>query len=268
MNGLNIYLKKRLESIYLKYNKRQYVDPDPLLFLYDFSAKKDREIAGFIAACFAYGRVEMIMQILEQIFSRLLPSPRQYLMDRTKKDIEKDFKGFVYRFARDIHLVNLLWGIRQVLNRFDSLENCFYQGWAPEHDTILPGVVFFSRQIGTNRELGHLLADPQKKSACKRSLLFLRWMVREDRVDPGGWEKISSSQLIVPLDTHMHRIGMMLDFTTRKSADMKTAFEITQGFKNIVKHDPVKYDFSLTRFGIRKGLSKDHLRRCIYEQQS
>ncbi|MCK5162127.1 MAG: TIGR02757 family protein [Desulfobacula sp.] len=258
------HLKDKLERIYSRYNKREYVDPDPLLFLYDYPEKKNREIAGFIAACFAYGRVEQIMKTVGRILEKLEPTPFDYLMTRTKKDIANDFKGFRYRFASDVHLASLLLGIREVLNRFSSLENCFYSGWTHKDETILPGLVFFSKQICKNKEIGHLVADPQKKSACKRSLLFLRWMVRKDLVDPGGWEKVSPYQLIIPLDTHMYKVGMMLEFTRRKSLDMKTALEITRGFKKALREDPVKYDFCLTRFGIRKGLSMDHLTRFIY----
>ena len=256
-------LKDKLEWFYSQYNKREYVNPDPLVFLYDYPEKKNREIAGLIAACLAYGRVEMIMEAVGYVLGRLDPDPFDYLMSRTRKDMTDDFKGFGYRFAKDVHLVNLLWGIRQVLRRFSSLENCFYERLAPEDETILSGLVFFFQQISEHNQIGHLLADPQKKSACKRSLLFLRWMVRKDQVDPGGWENISPSRLIVPLDTHMHKIGRMLEFTQRNSLDMKTALEITQGFRKVVRQDPVKYDFCLTRFGIRRELSMDHLNQTL-----
>ncbi|MBC8441772.1 MAG: TIGR02757 family protein [Deltaproteobacteria bacterium] len=259
-----IFLKDKLERIYSQYNKREYINPDPLLFLYDYPEKKNREIAGFIAACLAYGRVELIMETVATVLAKLDPNPFDYLIGQTKKDMANDFKNFQYRFAKGTHLVNLLWGIREVLKRFSSLENCFYEGMSPEDETIIPGLVFFFEQMNRNKDIGHLLADPQKKSACKRSLLFLRWMVRKDQVDPGGWEKISPSLLIVPLDTHMHKIGIMLEFTKRKSLDMKTALEITQGFKQVVRQDPVKYDFCLTRFGIRRGLSMDDLSHVIH----
>ena len=257
-------LKNKLDSIYLKYNQREYVDPDPLLFLYDYKEKKDREIAGFIATGFAYGRVEQIMKIVDMVLRKLKPSPYYYLMPRAKKDIENDFKNFHYRFAKDHHVINFLWGIRQVLKRFGSLENCFYEGRTPSQETILPGLVFLSQQIDQNRNAGHLIADPQKKSACKRSMLYLRWMVRKDLVDPGGWDQINSSHLIVPLDTHMHKIGKMLGFTQRKSADMKTALEITKGFRKFEKNDPVKYDFCLTRFGIQRDMNIEQLTEFIH----
>jgi uncharacterized protein (TIGR02757 family) len=81
-------------------------------------------------------------------------------------------------------------------------------------------------------------------------------MVREDEVDPGGWPDIPASRLIVPLDTHMHRIGIRMGCTFRKQGDLRTAMEITDAFRRIVPDDPVKYDFSLTRIGIRPDVGK------------
>jgi uncharacterized protein (TIGR02757 family) len=79
-------------------------------------------------------------------------------------------------------------------------------------------------------------------------------MARRDEVDPGGWVDVPASKLIVPIDTHMHRVSLLLGLTRRKQADMRTAIEITEGFRAITPEDPVKYDFALTRFGIREDL--------------
>jgi uncharacterized protein (TIGR02757 family) len=76
-------------------------------------------------------------------------------------------------------------------------------------------------------------------------------MVREDRVDPGGWNKVSPAKLIVPMDTHMHRICLLLKLTKRKNVCLRTALEATSAFRRIEPGDPVRYDFALTRLGIR-----------------
>jgi uncharacterized protein (TIGR02757 family) len=89
--------------------------------------------------------------------------------------------------------------------------------------------------------------------------LYLRWMVRKDCIDPGGWHGVPVSKLIIPLDTHMHKISLKLGFTEKKQANMDAALEITTGFKRIIPDDPVKYDFVLTRFGIREDMNIDSL---------
>ena len=40
----------------------------------------------------------------------------------------------------------------------------------------------------------------------------------------------------------------------KKQATLKAAIEITEGFRKFSPDDPVRYDFSLTRFGIRDDM--------------
>ena len=102
-----------------------------------------------------------------------------------------------------------------------------------------------------------LLPSPESGSACKRLNLFLRWMVRSDAVDPGGWSGVSPAMLIVPLDTHMHRIAAKLGLTKRRAADFRAAREVTGAFRTIAPEDPVKYDFALTRLGILRSETEE-----------
>jgi hypothetical protein len=57
----------------------------------------------------------------------------------------------------------------------------------------------------------------------------------------------------------MHTVGRRLGFTRRRQADLRTALEITDGFKEICSQDPVRFDFSLTRLGIRPELDMTSL---------
>jgi uncharacterized protein (TIGR02757 family) len=76
-------------------------------------------------------------------------------------------------------------------------------------------------------------------------------MVRKDEVDPGLWSGVPASKLVVPLDLHMHRIGLAWKLTKRKSADLKASLEMTAAFRVISPDDPVRYDFALTRASMR-----------------
>ena len=252
-------LKARLDAIYSQYNKRCYVDPDPLAFLYKYSRARDREIAGLIAASLAYGRVEMIMAVVETVLGPMGQSPREWLLSRSEDELASVFKGFKYRFAREDHLAALLTGMRRVILDQGSMENCFIQGLG-DKKSIMDGLLSLYKGINAHGECGHLLADPSKSSACKRSHLFLRWMVRKDAVDPGGWDGVDPSLLVVPLDTHMFKVGRFLGFTQKKSAGRSAAVDITDGFAGILPSDPVKYDFALTRFGIRRNMDMDGLK--------
>jgi uncharacterized protein (TIGR02757 family) len=85
--------------------------------------------------------------------------------------------------------------------------------------------------------------------------LMLRWLVRCDEVDPGVWSCVGPEKLIVPLDTHMYKIARAMGLTERKVPDIRTALEITAAFGRISPADPVRYDFALTRLGIRKEMN-------------
>lgn len=253
------HLKSYLESLYSTYNRRRFVDPDPLLCLYGYPDKGDREIAGLIAACLAYGRVEMIMKAVTGVLKVLGPHPARWVASAHGKKMSRAFGGFRYRFAGEAHLIQLIRGMQDVLLHFGSLEACFVRGMGPEDADTVPGLIHLTRHLDPRGRCSHLLADPAKTSACKRSHLFLRWMVRRDRVDLGGWDRVGTDKLLVPLDVHMHRAGRLLGFTLRKSPDLKTAREITKGFRRLAPEDPVRYDFCLTRLGIQRHLDMDVL---------
>ena len=58
--------------------------------------------------------------------------------------------------------------------------------------------------------VAYFFPRPSRGSACKRLNLYLRWMVRRDAIDLGVWTRVSPSQLIVPLDMHVIRLGRCL----------------------------------------------------------
>jgi len=253
-------IKSKLENLYLRYNRDQYIHPDPVEFLHQYDDIKDREIAGLIASSLAYGRVKQILKSVSSVLNRMTPSPYRFLKDSTHPSMCKTFKNFTHRFARGDHIAGLLQGAKNVLDQYGSLNDCFLRAIYDDDRTILSALNFFSIALtAENCTPGHLIALPQRGSACKRMNLFLRWMVRKDDVDPGGWQGIALSKLIIPLDTHMHKIGLRLGFTKSRQANMKTALEITSGFRQIAPDDPVKYDFVLTRFGIRSDMNIDTL---------
>jgi uncharacterized protein (TIGR02757 family) len=204
--------------------------------------------------------VKQILKSVSSVLDIMKPSPYRFLMNSNYTSLCNVFEDFTHRFASGTQLAGLLWGAKNVIDQFGSLNGCFIDTLSPDDETLIPAMTFFAKMLtsGKNKP-GHLVALPEKGSACKRMNLFLRWMVRKDRVDPGGWADVPVSKLIVPLDTHMHKISLQLGFTSKKQANLQAALEITNGFKKLVPEDPVKYDFSLTRFGIREGMNMNSL---------
>jgi uncharacterized protein (TIGR02757 family) len=193
-------------------------------------------------------------------------SPRRFLERSSLESLRHAFADFRHRFTSGEELAVMLFGVRRVLDRWGSLEACFAAGISADDDTVLPALCRFVRELTTAAdgdaapracgepcpdECPSLLPLPARGSACKRLNLFLRWMVRRDDVDPGGWDGVPPAKLIVPLDTHMHRICLTLSLTRRRHPDMRAALEATSAFRQVAPDDPVRYDFALTRLGIR-----------------
>lgn len=239
----------RLERCYSRYNREKYRETDPVRFVHAYSSKQDREVAGFIASCLAYGRVNHIIKSTGEILGRMGAHPHDYLLFSSPGELERTSAGFCHRFCGSHDMAGLILAMQTLLKEHGSLENVFSLGLDSGEENILPGLnAFYKRLRQAGFEKGnHLVPDPAKGSALKRLNLFLRWMVRKDAVDPGGWTRVSPEQLIVPLDTHMRRICGQLSLTQRKQADMRTALEVTAAFRRIAPHDPVRFDFSLTK---------------------
>jgi len=242
-----------MENLYNQYNRREFVHPDPLECLYDYQDLRDREIVAFVASSLAYGRVAQILKSVSHVLARMQPTPYAFLEKVSRKTMSQTFSDFRHRFASGREVSAMLFGLKQILKTYGSLNTCFVSGFNDSSDTILEAVTAFTKALteASPEPLGHLVPSPQKGSACKRLHLFLRWMVRQDDVDPGGWQNVPPSKLIVPVDIHMHRICLCLGLTARKQANQATALEITEGFRAVAPGDPVKYDFALTRLGIR-----------------
>ena len=256
--------RKELEELYERYNKRELVHPDPLEFLYHYDYCDDREIVAMIAASLAYGRVAQILASVKRVLSELGPRPARFLEVTEATKLRSMFKTFKHRFTTGEEMSSFLVNIKRARSKHGSLEICFKKYVKNEDETFMPALGKFVRELRGKLEKNSLLPDPEKGSACKRLNLFLRWMVRLDDVDPGCWQTLSPAKLVIPLDTHMHQISRALGLTKRNGGDMRTAIEITKAFGKFCPEDPVRYDFALTRMGIRDELNvKDWLQSRV-----
>jgi len=252
------------EEIYRTYNRRDLVSPDPLQFLYEYQDVRDRELIGFIASSLAYGRVQQILASVSKVLEPLGKEPLHVLMSCSDAFLQKNYLGFRHRFTTGVEVIAMLKGLRKMFLVYGSLEDAVFYRIRKEQD-LLAGISRFVEELELEGGLANssLLVSPSRNSACKRLFLFLKWMVRKDEVDPGGWFRIKPADLIMPVDTHVYHISRVLGITRRKTVNLMTALEITKAFRSISPLDPVKYDFALTRFGIRSDMDVcDLFQKC------
>lgn len=264
-------LKNILDGLYQKYNHKKFIPPDPLQFVYHYKRPADMEIAGFLAACFAYGAVEQIEKFLITLLGKMGERPAEFIKKFSIKNRQL-IKPLKYRFNKSGDIINLFTILEKALKRYGSLEKLFLKGYSDSDENILPAAEKFIQNLlkihnkKTSNGLKFLLSDPAKGGTCKRLFLFLRWMVRDDEVDTGLWKKIKKTKLIVPVDVHIGRLSKVLGLHHRRTINLKTAMEITEGFKKICPQDPVKYDFALCRAGMQSSRRNHRAKKAFFEK--
>lgn len=267
-------LKEKLDALARTYHQ-SYLATDPLGVAHAYEEKADREVAAFISAALAFGGAAAIRESARRALERLGPRPSRALRRRPPEKCARLFEGVRHRWVGPEALGLLAQALGSALKSEGSLEALFLRGYRPEEETLQGALQKFRDDLigrlparrlnpGVERGARYLLPDPAGGGACKRLHLFLRWMIRPaDGLDLGLWKTPGTHQLIIPLDTHVARIGRLLGLTDRKTPDIKMALEITRNLRRIDPADPVRYDFAISRMGILKRCpSRRNVRLC------
>lgn len=269
-------LATRLGALYNQFDDADAVR-DPIQIVRRFSRPDDQEIVAFMAAGLAFGRVQSVLNSVEGVLRVMAPSPADFVRRFAPARDRRSLDHLVHRWTRGVDLAALVWLLRQMIDSHGSIEGFFAAGLAPGAATVEEALDRFSQRAcaldqtavygRTRRRPGvsYFFARPSSGGACKRLNLFLRWMVRKDRVDLGLWTRVSPAQLIVPLDTHVIRVGRCLRLTRYASPGWRMAADITRSLRALDPRDPVRFDFSLCHLGMMDacGRGTDHLdRRC------
>lgn len=248
----------------------RWLDSDPLRWPRTFADPDDREVVAVIAALLAYGRVASIHRAIADVLARLGPRPAEALAPARRARLDAALDGFRHRFTAGPDVAWLLRGVAAARDTAGSL-GAFVAAHATGPEPLRAGLASWRRLAdGTDpttdpvrrRARRFLLADPEGGAACKRSLLLARWCVRpDDGLDLGLWTHgpLRPRDLLLPLDTHVHRTVRDLGLTRRAVADWRCAAEVTARLAAFDPDDPVRYDFALARPGIAGGCRHRHV---------
>jgi uncharacterized protein (TIGR02757 family) len=269
-------LRGRLDALYHQFNDAQSV-ADPIQIVRRFTRADDREVVGFCAAALAFGRVQSVLNSIEGLLKVMGPAPAAYVRAFDPVRDRRAIDHLQHRWTRGVDLAALVWVLRQMLERRGSIEGFFADGLDDDAETVEAALDSFStRACDLNLDaiygrvrprpgVAYFFARPSSGGACKRLNLFLRWMVRSDAVDLGIWSRVRPAQLIVPLDTHVIRVGRCLQLTRYNSPGWRMAADITHSLRKLDPIDPVRFDFSLCHIGMMKACgsgTKQRDRQC------
>jgi uncharacterized protein (TIGR02757 family) len=257
----NAILRPKLDTLYAEFNARHSVS-DPVWFAHKFTRKPDQEVVAFIASALAFGRVQSVINSIDGMLKVMGPSPSSFVREFDPARDRRCFDHLVHRWTNGADFAALVWVLHQMIERSGSIERFFVEGLPQDAVDLSEGLQSFSTRAlemdvrpiyGRSRPrpgVAYFFSRPSSGGACKRLNLFLRWMVRHDRVDLGVWSKVKPAQLIVPLDTHVIRVGQCLRLTKLKSPGWRMAADITRSLREIDPIDPVKFDFSICHLGM------------------
>lgn len=246
--------KTEIDELAAKYETIEFFNDDPVHFPNKFSDKKDIEIAGFIASLVAYGRREVFIKKLNQLFDIAQNEPYNFIAN-----FEPEILGdFNYRFGKPEDFAQIFTVLKKLYRENGGLEELFKYGFENRFDAdklgnlFIPVTDYFYSHTEDNSSMGFrfMIPDARKGSAMKRMCMYLRWMVRKGPVDFGIWNFMPASDLYIPLDTHVARISREMGLLTRNANDFKSVIELTENLKHFDPNDPAKYDFALFGYGV------------------
>lgn len=244
-----MHIKALLDDFVLDKNtqKELFSYPDPLQIA---SIYKNPTIA-LICALFAYGNAKNIVNFLQKLDFSLLES--------SEKTIIQESKNLKYRFQNSQDIAQIFITLKRLQNE-DSIENIFTKAYKKEQNIIdaISNFIDIIYKINPYRSYGYEFFFSKKfqkpKSTFKRYNMYLRWMVRKDEIDLGLFKNIDKKDLLMPLDTHTHKISLELKLLRRKIYDFKSVLELTKNLQKLDPKDPIKYDFALYRIGQNKEI--------------
>ncbi len=245
--------KTELDKLVEKYENKTFIESDPIQIPHRYKDKEDIEIVAFISALFAYGSRKVFIPKLDELFSKMGKKPLEYI----KNGEFSNLINFNYRFAKENDVIEILKILSKLYNSNETIRTLFRYGYEQKSNIkgmlqVVTDYFYLNSTDNVGEGFYFMLANPKNNGAMKRLNMFLRWLVRKPPVDFGLWDFIPTSELLIPLDTHVAKISREMNLLTRKSNDFKAVLELTDKLKQFDANDPTKYDFAIYAKGINE----------------
>ncbi|MBR5333210.1 MAG: TIGR02757 family protein [Alistipes sp.] len=246
-------LRDLLEHLHDKYNRPEFIEPDPISIPHSFTDRHDREISGFLASAIAWGNRKAIVKSARRMVQHMDYAPADFVRNASEQEL-RHLQSYVHRTFNGQDFTDFVLCMRHIIERWGGIGEFFEKNYEATQD-MAQVLSLFRREFFACDHDTHCekhLSSIDKGAACKRLNMYLRWFVRRDErgVDFGLWQKIPMSALYLPLDLHTGNMGRALGLLKRKQNDWKATAEITSALREFDVNDPVRYDYSLFGAGI------------------
>ena len=229
-------IKQKLREWADRYETADFIKSDPVQFprlaaqglnLSRLTEKEQRrvETVAVITSWLAYGNRKQIIKTAAMLYD--LVTEEGFL--ENQRHFQFNSPNRLYRFFTWADFFDLCERLSLIYGKYGTLESCVLALSENPLDGLIQA---FKGVKGFPKD---------KDSACKRLCMLTRWLVRQDSpVDLGIWTSFDTADLIIPLDTHVHRMAQELGLTRFRYADMRASLEITKALREVFPDDPTK----------------------------
>ncbi len=267
-------LSSELESLYSLFHRKELMLRDPLGLVNPHLNPHDFELVSFVSAGLSYGRVEQIQKSLRELWQRLEAvglgkggeGLATFLVDNSWKKIEKSLQlaleGWVHRFNKSEDILALFRVFKNIYSKHESLGALYSSVSSDDSELKINEFCLNMRSAASSLEeklrVQWFTCAPLEGSTCKRLMMWLRWVLRSDEIDPGLWtlrkvklhSEVGPHEAFIPMDTHVHRWAMQRKLLSTKNPTWKAVREFTEVLRKVDPKDPVRFDFSICHQGM------------------
>ena len=243
-------LIEKIKNLADKYETADFLKADPSQFMHRYSEVRDKEAVAFLAANLAFGNRKQILSHVEQILSVVELSgktPSEWILSGEYNAFcENRLTQTFYRMYTYNDLLLFFDALRAILKENSTIGDYFKAKYT--HGARLHTIIADSFPVDCK------MISHSKDGAAKKLNMLLRWLGRDNSpVDLGLWTWYDKKNLLIPLDTHVMQVAQSWNLITGKSANLKTAVELSEKMKLVFPSDPTKADFALFGLGVNRG---------------
>ena len=102
------------------YNRKNFIQSDPIQIPHQYVKKEDIEIAGFLSATIAWGNRTMIIRNSKRMMEIMDNSPYDFIMNHSNKEL-KTITKFVHRTFNSTDFKYFITSLRNIYLRHNGL---------------------------------------------------------------------------------------------------------------------------------------------------
>ena len=173
-------LKNFLDEMYTKYNTESFIEKDPIQIPHKFNLREDIEISAFLTSIISWGNRKMIINNANKMMSIMGNTPYDFIINANEKQIDRI--SFVHRTFNSDDLKFFIYSLKNIYLKEGGLESVFSKYNDSNNFKNIEHFrsIFFS--LKHEKRVEKHISSPNKGSSCKRLHMFLRWMVRNDKI--------------------------------------------------------------------------------------